>query len=116
MGQRAFAFLDAMAKSLVFGLPIEAAVSYDRRTARLTVNLRSLPDPSGGRVTLVREWSPTVSDYADLDRFVRDRVSEFIALIEPAVPETRCDENRNRHPGISGDFSGLPPYPYDGET
>jgi hypothetical protein len=44
--------------------------------------------------TLVRKRSPTVHDYADLEQYVRDRVSDFIALMELAVPETRRDENR----------------------
>ena len=45
-------------------------------------------------------------DYADLEQYVRDRASDFIALMELAVPQTRRDENRNRHPSISGDSSG----------
>jgi hypothetical protein len=63
---------------------------------------------------MARQCSPRVRDYADLEQYVRKQVSDFIALTEPAVPETRRDENRNRHPCISGDFSGLSPYPDDG--
>jgi hypothetical protein len=99
MGQRDFAFLDALAKSLVSSLPIEAAVSFDKQTTRLTINLHSLPDPSDRRATLARDWSPTVQDYADLEQFVRDRVNDFIALMELAVPEPGRDD-----PGIPGDW------------
>jgi hypothetical protein len=106
MGQRDFAFLDALAKTLVFNLPIRATVSYDKQTARLTVGLRSLPDPSGIRTAMARRWSPKVHEYADLEQYVRDRIQDFILLMEPAVPETRRDENRNRHPGVFGEFVG----------
>jgi hypothetical protein len=98
-----FAFLDAMVKTLVSGLPIEAAVNYDQQTARLTVSLRSLPDPSRNCGAMSRQCSPRVRDYADLEQYVRKQVSDFIALVELAVPETRRDESRNRHPSISGE-------------
>jgi hypothetical protein len=95
-------------------LPIVASVSYDNQTARLTVGLRSLPDPSGIRTAMARRWSPKVHDYADLEQYVRDRVSDFIALMEPAAAETRRDENRNRQSGICSEFSGPSPYPDEG--
>jgi hypothetical protein len=68
MGQRDFAFLDALAKTLVCNLPIVATVSYNRHKARLTVDLRSLADPSGIRKALAHRWSPQVHDYADLEQ------------------------------------------------
>jgi hypothetical protein len=98
MGQRDFAFLDAIAKTLVSGLPIEATVSFDKRTVRLTVTLRSLPDACARCVALERSWSPTVHDYADLEHWLRDRVQDFIAFMELVVPETYRDENRNQLP------------------
>jgi len=92
------ALTDAIAKTLVSGLPIEATVSFDNRTVRLTVNLRSVPDPGARCVALERSWSPTVHDYADLEHWVRDRVQDFIAFMELVVPETYRDENRNQPP------------------
>jgi hypothetical protein len=109
MGQRDFAFLDAIAKTLVSGLPIEATVSYDKQTARLTVSLQSLLDSSGIRSAVARKWSPTVLDYADLEQYSRDRVKDFIALMELVVPETCRDANPDRASGASRVFIGPSP-------
>lgn len=63
--------LDNLAKSLVVGRPIFAAVGYDERTARLSLHLRASSS--------ARDCSPTLMDHADLQEYVRRQVTEFVA-------------------------------------
>jgi hypothetical protein len=66
--------LDNLAKSLVIGRPIFAAVGYDERTARLSVHLRS----SLGS----RDCSPSLMDHDNLQEYVRRQVADFVAHME----------------------------------
>lgn len=78
MQHQELARLNDLAKSLVSGRPIEAAVDYDESTEILSVHLRLMP-------TDARSWrdcSPGLMDYPDLEEYVRRQVTEFVAQAE----------------------------------
>jgi hypothetical protein len=70
MDSKELARLDALAKSVVAGLPIAAAVEYDLNAGRLTVHLRSSPDATARRAAS-RHCSPTLMEHADLDDYIK---------------------------------------------
>jgi hypothetical protein len=72
--------LNRLVRSLVRGFPIVASVRYDVRAARPTIACRSTRAPTKSPSELKREWSPSVGDYVELDRYVRDQVGEFLRL------------------------------------
>lgn len=72
--------LDRLARMLVRGFPILATVRYERRSQRLTLSCRSRQGPTGRPNRLRMEWSPVADEAADLDRYVRDRVGDFLRL------------------------------------
>jgi hypothetical protein len=72
--------LNRLAQSLVRGYPFIASVRYDASIARLTLTCRSTRGAAEEPVELKREWSPTAGDYADLDRYVREHIGEFLRL------------------------------------
>jgi hypothetical protein len=74
MDQQELVRLDSLAKALVVGRPIFAAVGYDDRTARLSLHLRA--------ASASRECSPTLMDHADLQEYVRRQVAEFVSQME----------------------------------
>jgi hypothetical protein len=74
MDTRELVRLDTLAKSLVAGRPIDAAVGYDNRNARLSVHLRA--------PTRSRECTPTLMDHGDLEGYVRRQVAEFVAHMD----------------------------------
>ena len=80
MDRRELERLSRLVRSLVRGFPIVASVRYDTRAARLTIACRSTRGPTKKPGELKREWSPTVGDYVDLDRYVRDHVGAFLRL------------------------------------
>jgi hypothetical protein len=72
--------LNRLARSLVRGFPIVASVRYETPATRLAIACRSMRGPTKKPSELKREWSPTVGDYVDLDRYVRDHVGAFLRL------------------------------------
>jgi hypothetical protein len=72
--------LNRLAQSLVRGFPIVASVRYDTRASRLTVACISTHAPNRRPSELKREWSPSLAESADLDRYVRDHIGEFLRL------------------------------------
>jgi hypothetical protein len=72
--------LNRLVRSLVRGYPFVASVQYDKRASSVIITCRATRGPTKERSQLKREWSPTVLDSVDLDRYVRDRVGEFLRL------------------------------------
>jgi hypothetical protein len=75
--------LNRLAHSVVVGLPIDASVEYDERSARLTVRCRSRRPPLAAWHTTrpsvyKEESSPMVDDYFDLNAYVKERVAAFV--------------------------------------
>jgi hypothetical protein len=76
--------LQRVARAAAVGLPIDTDVQYDERASRLVVRCRSrralLDADGGGRRdnSHQEEWSPTVSDYSDLNGYVQNCVERFV--------------------------------------
>jgi hypothetical protein len=83
MSKEERARLDALAKSLVSGLPIAATVTYHADTDRLYIDCKALPDRSCGRAPAELGNYTSVSDHPNLEQFVRDEIANFLSSSGP---------------------------------
>ena len=78
MNKQEQARLDALAKALVAGLPVETAVTYFPDTDRLFVDSRSLAQSSGLEPLEVGSYT-VVSEHPDIEQFVRQEIANFLS-------------------------------------
>ena len=79
MNKQEQARLDALAKSLVAGLPVETAVTYFPDTDRLFVDSRSLADANSGVEPLEVGSYTVASEHPDIEQFVRQEIANFLS-------------------------------------
>lgn len=82
MSKEERARLDALAKSMVSGLPIATTVTYHPDTERLYVDCRSLADPRCGRAAM-DVGAFTSGDNPNPEQFVREQVTSFLEKSGP---------------------------------
>jgi hypothetical protein len=78
MNKQEQARLDALAKALVAGLPVETAVTYFPDTDRLFVDSRSLAHSNGLEPLEVGSYT-VVSEHPDIEQFVRQEIANFLS-------------------------------------
>ena len=82
MDAKEVARLDALAKQLVEGLPIEVSVTYDKHGDYLTVEARSIKDEAAGRGSWGHSHSYKASPEQN-ERTVKQHVKDFLSRTGP---------------------------------
>ena len=83
MDGKELARLDALAKQLVEGLPIDASVTYEEHGDYLTVDVRSIKDEAAGRGGVARAHAYKATSTEQNERTVRQHIEEFLSRTGP---------------------------------